>query len=131
MAPLYAPSSYTLNIVVVDSDNETLQSETSVTVLVVGDITCLLSLSVDSPLMFDEDQIDPGDTVTTVSSNSTCSDSDDIAYEITEQILEDSQGNGQMTSHLTNDATNVNYQSIIESSRCGSSGQMHECVQCL
>ncbi|XP_071829182.1 protocadherin Fat 4-like isoform X3 [Apostichopus japonicus] len=91
LVPLYAPFSSNVDVKVVDAGDDTKHSSASVLVVVISD-GCFLTLIVESPLEFDEEDLGPGDPVTDVSVNSTCTGPSDFSYEITQQSLEDPDG---------------------------------------
>ncbi|PIK41823.1 putative protocadherin Fat 4 [Apostichopus japonicus] len=91
LVPLYAPFSSNVDVKVVDAGDDTKHSSASVLVVVISD-GCFLTLIVESPLEFDEEDLSPGDPVTDVSVNSTCTGPSDFSYEITQQSLEDPDG---------------------------------------
>lgn len=94
IAVLSDPLSYTLEVTAIDLNQEDQSNSVSLRVQVIADDDCQLTISIDSPLEFDEDQLVPGSEVTTVNASSLCSgSSDDIAFEINEQSLQHPNGN--------------------------------------
>ncbi|PIK61839.1 putative protocadherin Fat 4 [Apostichopus japonicus] len=75
---------------VVDAGDDTKHSSASVLVVVISD-GCFLTLIVESPAGLTRG-LGPGDPVTDVSVNSTCTGPSDFSYEITQQSLEDPDG---------------------------------------
>ncbi|KAJ8022970.1 Protocadherin Fat 4 [Holothuria leucospilota] len=99
---------YTLEVTAIDLNQEDQSNSVSLRVQVIADDDCQLTINIDSPLEFDEDQIVPGSEVTTVNASSLCSgSSDDIAFEIIEQTLQHPNGNKEDVSVFEIDETGL------------------------
>lgn len=93
IAVLSDPLAYTLDVTAIDLNEEDLSDSVALRVQVITDDDCQLTISIDSPLEFDEDQLVPGSEVTTVNASSLCSESlDYITFEIIEQTLQHPNG---------------------------------------